>query len=228
MSRKTLPLDERLYEYLIRVSLREHSVQTELREVTARLEEADMQISPEQGQFMALLVRMLGARRALEVGVFTGYSALCVALALPEDGTLVACDVSEEWTSIGRKYWRKAGIEHRIDLRIGPALETLQRLVDSDGAGTFDFAFIDADKLSYPHYYELCLRLLRPGGVVAIDNVLWDGKVADDSVDDPEKLTIAAFNKMVHDDGRVDITLVPIADGLTLARKREVAVEHSH
>ena len=220
MSRKTLPLDDRLYDYLLRVSLREHEALRELRKRTGELEEANMQISPEQGQFMTLLVKLLGARSALEVGVFTGYSALCVALALPPDGTLIACDVSEEWTSVGREYWQKAGVADRIDLRIGPAAETLADLLRKGAQSTFDFAFIDADKLNYGEYYELCLQLLRPGGLVAIDNVLWDGKVADESYNDEETRAIAAFNRRVHADDRVDVSLVPIADGLTLARKR--------
>ena len=220
MSRKTLPLDDRLYEYLLRVSLREEPVLRALREETAQLDEADMQISPEQGQFMALLVRLMGARRALEVGVFTGYSALSVALALPEDGRLVACDVSEEWTSVGRRYWQEAGVDGRIDLRIGPAVETLERLIGEGLAGSFDFAFIDADKQNYEQYYELCLELLRPGGLVAVDNVLWSGQVADDVVEDPDARAIVAFNDMISSDGRVDLSLVPIADGLTLALKK--------
>ena len=209
-----------MYEYLLRVSLREEPVLRALREETAQLDEADMQISPEQGQFMALLVRLMGARRALEVGVFTGYSALSVALALPEDGRLVACDVSEEWTSVGRRYWQEAGVDGRIDLRIGPAVETLERLIGEGLAGSFDFAFIDADKQNYEQYYELCLELLRPGGLVAVDNVLWSGQVADDVVEDPDARAIVAFNDMISSDGRVDLSLVPIADGLTLALKK--------
>ena len=220
MSRQTLPLDDRLQDYLLRVSLREPEVMRRLREETASHPQANMQIAPEQGQLMALLVRLIGARRTLEVGVFTGYSALAVALALPDDGALLACDVSEEFTAIARRYWREAGVERKISLRLAPAIETLDAVLAEGGEGTFDFAFIDADKPSYAAYVERTLRLLRPGGLMLIDNVLWSGKVADPAVRDPDVDAIRALNESLHRDERVDLSLLPIADGLTLARKR--------
>lgn len=220
MSRQTLPLDDRLQDYLLRVSLREPEVMRRLREETASHPQANMQIAPEQGQLMALLVRLIGARRTLEVGVFTGYSALAVALALPDDGTLLACDVSEEFTAIARRYWREAGVERKITLRLAPAIETLDAVLAEGGEGTFDFAFIDADKPSYAAYVERTLRLLRPGGLMLIDNVLWGGKVADPAVSDPDVDAIRALNESLYRDERVDLSLLPIADGLTLARKR--------
>lgn len=220
MSRTTLTLDNRLHDYLLRVSLREPEILRRLREETATHPLANMQIAPEQGQFMALLVRMLGARRILEVGVFTGYSSLAMALALPPDGTIVACDVSEEYTAIARRYWEEAGVSGRIHLRIAPAEETLDTLVAQGDSATYDFAFIDADKPNYRTYYERCLTLLRPGGVVAIDNVLWSGTVADPAQSDADIEAIRALNAFVHTDGRVDMSLLPLADGLTLARKR--------
>jgi predicted O-methyltransferase YrrM len=179
-----------------------------------------MQISPEQGQFMFLLLRLIGATRCLEIGVFTGYSSLVTALALPEDGRIVACDVSEEWTAVARRYWREAGVEPKIDLRIAPALETLDRLVEAGETGRFDFAFIDADKESYLSYYERVLQLLRPGGLLAVDNVLWSGRVADPEVSDADTAALRHFNESLHRDERIDLSLVPIGDGLTLARKR--------
>lgn len=220
MSRSTLPLDERLYEYLLSVSLREPDVLRRLREETARHPQAEMQIAPEQGQFMGLLARLIGARKCLEVGVFTGYSALAVALALPYDGRLVACDVSEEFTSIGRRYWREAGVEPLIRLELGPAVRTLDALLADGEGGTFDFAFIDADKPNYAHYVERALALLRPGGLMAIDNVLWSGKVADPAVHDPDTDAIRALNEQLLGDDRIDLSLLPVGDGLTLARKR--------
>jgi predicted O-methyltransferase YrrM len=179
-----------------------------------------MQIAPEQGQFMAMLVRLLNAREILEIGTFTGYSALAMALVLPPDGRIVACDINDEWTAIGRRYWREAGVAERIDLRLAPALQTLNALLADGGQDRFDFAFIDADKTGYHAYYEACLKLVRPGGLIAVDNTLWDGRVADDSVQDADTCTIRAFNAALHDDVRVDVSLVPIGDGLTLARRR--------
>ncbi len=220
MSRRSLSLTDAVYEYLLDHSLREHPVLAELREKTAALEEADMQIAPEQGQFMGLLVKLLGVRRALEVGVFTGYSALSVALALPEDGVLVACDISREWTDVARPHWEAAGVASRIDLRLGPANDTLNGLIDAGEGGTYDFAFIDADKLGYDAYYERCLTLLRPGGLVVIDNVLRDGRVADESVDDEETVAMRRLNRKILSDDRVDMSMLPVADGLTLAQKR--------
>ncbi len=220
MSRQTLPLDERLYDYLLRVSLREPDVLRRLREETAAHPHAQMQIAPEQGQLMALLARLIGARRTLEIGVFTGYSSLAVALALPDDGRILACDVSEEYTAIARRYWWEAGVEGKISLHLGPAVETLDEVLAQGGGGTFDFAFIDADKPSYAAYVERTLQLLRPGGLMLIDNVLWSGKVADPSVHDADVDAIRALNESLRDDQRIDLSLLPVADGLTLARKR--------
>jgi len=220
MTRTTHSLTEELYGYLLDVSLRDRDVLRRLRNETARLEQASMQIGPDQGQFMGLLLELIDARNVLEVGTFTGYSALAMALALPEDGRLVACDVSEEWTSIGRRYWEEAGVAHRIDLRLGPAEDTLETLLEEGRGGTFDFVFLDADKTGYDAYYELALELLRAGGLIAVDNTLWEGKVADPAVTDADTEAIRAFNLKVKDDERVSLSLVPIGDGLTLARKR--------
>ncbi|MBX3515668.1 MAG: class I SAM-dependent methyltransferase [Rhodospirillales bacterium] len=220
MSKRTITLDDRLYDYLHAVSLREPALLARLRDETAALPEARMQIAPEQGQFMAMLVRVMNAREILEIGTFTGYSALAMALALPPDGHIVACDVSAEWTAIGRRYWREAGVAERIELRLAPAIETLEALLADGGEDRFDFAFIDADKSGYHAYYEACLTLVRPGGLIVVDNTLWDGRVADDSVQDANTCAIRAFNAALHDDVRVDLSLVPIGDGLTLARRR--------
>ncbi len=220
MANRTTPLDDTLYDYLLRVSLREADVLRRLREETANLEDASMQVAPEQGQFMALLIGLTGARKALEVGIFTGYSSLCVALALPPDGRLIACDTSREWTDVARRYWAEAGVGERIDLRLGPALDTLDGLIAGGESGTFDFAFIDADKKEYAQYYERVLDLLRPGGLVAVDNVLWQGRVVDPQRDDDDTRSIRAFNEKMHADRRVSLSLVPIGDGLTLARKQ--------
>jgi len=220
MSNKTLNVDAKLYDYLLTVSVREPSVLAELREETARLPNAGMQISPEQGALMQLLVEVMGARQCLEVGVFTGYSSTAVALSLPADGRLVACDVSVEFTDVARRYWRRAGVEERIDLRLGPALGTLDALLESGRAGTFDFAFIDADKDNYFNYYERCLKLLRPGGLLAVDNVLWEGNVVNPADDRSSTRAIRALNEVIRADTRVTISLVPIGDGLFLVRKR--------
>jgi predicted O-methyltransferase YrrM len=180
-----------------------------------------MQISPEQGQLMQMLVRLTGARHCIEVGVFTGYSALAVALALPDDGTILACDISDEFTRIGRPYWKRAGVEHRIELVLEPAVNTLDARLAAGHAGRYDFAFIDADKVGYGAYYERCLKLLRPGGLIAIDNVLWNGRVARPAEPgDEDTLALQLLNRLLHDDPRIDIALLPIGDGLTLARKR--------
>ena len=219
MSRKTLALDDRLYGYLLAHTSREHPAQVALREETARHPHGGMQISPEQGALMAFLVTLTGARRTIEVGVFTGYSALAVALALPPDGVVLACDVSEAYTRIARRYWRDAGVEARIDLRIAPALVTLDAVLAEGGAGAYDFAFIDADKTGYDAYYERCLRLLRPNGLLAIDNVLWDGAVAKDARDADTRALQALNDKIVRDE-RVDVAMLPIGDGLSLVRKR--------
>jgi len=219
MSTQTLNLTPALCDYLRAVSLREPEILTRLRQETAALPVARMQIAPEQGQFMALLVRLLGARRTLEVGVFTGYSSLVVALALPPDGKVVACDVSPEYTAIARRYWEAAGVADKIDLHLGPALETLDRFLTEGQANSFDFAFIDADKSNYDTYYERSLQLVRPGGLIAIDNVLWSGQVADPAVQDTRTNHLRSLNQKLHTDARISLSLVPIADGLTLALK---------
>lgn len=220
MSYRATVLTDRLYEYMLAQSLREPEVLRELREENLRLKEVNMQIAAEQGQFMGLLVELMGARKVFEVGTFTGYSALAMALALPEDGRLVTCDVSEEWTATARRFWRKAGVEGRIDLRLGPAVETLDGLIAAGEAASFDFAFIDADKTGYDAYYVRSLELLRPGGLIAIDNVFWDGAVADPAKHDPDTEAIRALNEKIHGDTRVTLTMVPVGDGLTLALKR--------
>ncbi|MGL5805183.1 MAG: class I SAM-dependent methyltransferase [Xenococcaceae cyanobacterium] len=217
--KKTIGIEQPLYDYLLSVSLREPEVLQQLRTETAKLPLGVMQIAPEQGQFMALLVKLMGAKKTLEVGVFTGYSSLCVALSLPNDGKLIACDVSDEYTTVARRYWEKAGIANKIDLRIAPAIETLDELLAAGEAETFDFAFIDADKSNYYNYYERALQLVRVGGLIAIDNVLWSGAVADREVRDNRTNKIREFNQKLYQDDRVTISLVPIADGLTLALK---------
>jgi predicted O-methyltransferase YrrM len=220
MYKKSFGVSDDLYRYISANSLTEPDILAKLRQETANHPQARMQISPEQGQFMGLLVQLMGAKKTLEVGVFTGYSSLSVALALPADGKLVACDVSDEYTSIARRYWQAAGVTDKIDLHIAPALETLDRLLE-DQAETFDFAFIDADKGNYENYYDRAFQLIRPGGLIAIDNVLWSGRVADP--DDHDKLTqtIRAFNQKLAKDDRVVLSLLPIADGLTLALKKQ-------
>ncbi len=220
MSSRTLTMTDTLHGYLTGAVSRESAILRELREETAGIPHAGMQISPEQGQFMQLLLKLVGARKTLEIGVFTGYSSLATALALPPDGRIVACDVSEEWTAMARRYWAKAGVADRIDLRIAPAVETLDGLIADGHAGTFDFAFIDADKEAYDAYYERALTLLRPGGLVAVDNALWSGRVADPAANDPDTAALRTLNAKLRDDERVDFSLVPIGDGLALARKR--------
>jgi len=220
MSSRTIVLNDALYEYLLSVSLREPDVLCRLREETAKMPQHNMQISPEQGQFMALLVELTGARKCLEVGTFTGYSTLSLALALPEDGQIVACDISEEFTSRAKPYWQKAGVAGKIDLRLGPALETLDALIADGESGAFDFAFIDADKVNYQGYFQRALDLIRRGGLILVDNVLWSGAVVDPARDDEDTEAIRAFNKARAGDPRISLSLVPIGDGLTLARKR--------
>jgi predicted O-methyltransferase YrrM len=219
MSIRTLQLDDRLYRYVLDHSLREHPAQSALREATRRHPHAGMQISPEQGQLMAMLIRLMGARRTIEVGVFTGYSALAVALALPDDGQVLACDISDDYTRIGRPFWEQAGVAHKIDLQLAPALQTLDARLAAGEAGRYDFAFIDADKTGYDDYYERCLRLLRVGGLIAIDNTLWGGEVARPA-NDADTLALQALNVKLHRDERIDLSLLPIGDGVTLARKR--------
>ncbi len=221
MSNASIGLDEALHEYLLSVGVREPRVLSQLRERTAALPQHGMQIAPEQGALLALLVRLTGARRCLEVGTFTGYSSTAVALALPPDGHLLCCDVSAEWTDVARQTWEAAGVADRVELRLGPALDTLDGLLADGAAGTFDFAFIDADKPNYDGYVERTLRLVRRGGLIAIDNVLWSGRVADPAVDDGSTLAIRALNAKLATDERVEVALVPIGDGLTLLRVRD-------
>ena len=220
MGKESLGLDSRLYEYLLSVSLREVEVLTKLRQETSQHSASIMQISPDQGQFMALLIKLLGATKTLDIGVFTGYSSLVVALALPEHGRVIACDRDPRATAIARRYWQEAGVAHKIELRLAPALETLDKLIADGESGSFDFAFIDADKRNYSNYYERALTLIRPGGAVAIDNVLWFGGVADPHDTDKRTVAIREFNQKLHQDTRVDISMLAIADGLTLALKK--------
>lgn len=215
-----LLLPEPIHDYLVASSLREPKILRRLREETAPHPRAVMQIPPEQGQFMALVAEMLGARKAIEVGVFTGYSSLAVAMALPEDGRLVACDVSEEYTAIARRYWREAGVEHKVDLQIRPALETLRALLETPERGQFDLVFIDADKTNYANYYECALELLRPGGVIMIDNVLWSGRLTDPNDNDADTVALREFNRKLRADSRVSLSMLPLGDGVTLALKR--------
>ena len=209
-----------VFEYLTSVSVREPAILKKLRDETAALPNATMQISADQGQFMALIVQLMGARRTLEVGVFTGYSSLAVALALPADGRITACDVSDEYTSVARRYWKEAGVDHMIDLQLRPALETLNQLLAEGRGRTFDFAFIDADKTNYEGYYECALELLRPGGLIMVDNTLWSGRVADPNDNEKDTVAIRRFNKKLHTDSRVTLSMLSIGDGVTLALKR--------
>lgn len=219
MANKSITLTDELYTYLLSVSLREPDILRQLREETAADPMAGMQIAPEQGQFMALLTKLTGAAKCLEVGVFTGYSALWVALSLPAHGRLTACDISEEWTSVARRYWATAGVADKIDLHLGPALDSLDAFLAEGQASSYDFAFIDADKQNYDGYYERALRLLRTGGLLVIDNVLWGGRAADAQCVDADTQAIRALNEKIHRDPRVTPSLIPVADGLTLALK---------
>ena len=219
MANRNTPLDDELRAYLVAHSARETAAQSGLREATRSHPSAGMQIGPEQAQLLGLLVKLVGARRAIEIGVFTGYSALAVALALPADGKLLACDISEEYTRVGRPFWEQAGVAGKIELRLGPALATLDARIAAGEAGSYDFAFIDADKAGYDAYYERCLVLLRPGGLIAIDNVLWGGSVARPAAD-ADTAALQALNAKIHADERVDMAMLPIGDGVTLARKR--------
>ena len=220
MSNRTIEITESIYQYLCDHSLREDPILKDLRDHTYDMEERAMQIAPEQGQFMQMLVKLIGAKNTIEVGVFTGYSSLAIALELPEDGRIVACDVNPQYTSVAEKFWVSAGVRKKIDLRIGTDKDTLSELISHDGlANTFDFAFIDADKVNYEHYYELCLQLVRPGGLITIDNVLWGGAIADENIIDTDTNSIRILNDKLHMDERIDLSLVPIGDGLTLALK---------
>lgn len=220
MTTQTIGLGDDLSDYMREVSVRERPVLARLRRDTARLENAHLQIAPEQGQFLSLLVELIGARRVLEIGTFTGYSALAMALALPEGGRLVTCDLAEDYTLTARRYWAEAGVTNRIDLRLAPAIQTLDGLIAEGQRGRFDLAFIDADKENYSAYYERCLTLLRPGGLIVADNVLWGGAVIDPDANDVDTQAIRNFNARLADDERVSVSLVPIGDGLFLARKR--------
>ena len=220
MSNRTLPLNDELYEYLLSSSLRESDLLRRLRQETAQNPYARMQISPEQGQFLAFLVKLIQASKTIEIGVFTGYSSLCVALALPEDGRIVACDISEEYTSMAQRYWREAGIEKKIELHLAPALKTLDRLFEQGQGSSFDLVFIDADKENYIPYYECSLRLVRAGGLIVVDNVLWGGSVIDEQKQDAETKAIREFNKHVSQDPRVELSMLPLADGVTLALRK--------
>lgn len=220
MSNKTMGLSDELAAYVVGVGTREPDVLARLREETAALPQHGMQIAPEEGAFLALLVELTGARRCIEVGTFTGYSSTAVALALPDDGRLVCCDVSEEWTSMARKYWDEAGVAGKIDLRIAPAAETLDQLLSDDEESTYDFAFVDADKSGYDGYYEQLLRLVRPGGLIAFDNTLWNGRVLDQDPEDDDTRAIQALNTKLAGDERITLCLLPVADGVTLARRR--------
>lgn len=220
MTDRRLQITDEIHRYLIDNSVREPEVLARLRAATASLPLAQMQIGPEQGQLMALLARLMGAKRCIEIGVFTGYSSLAVALALPPDGRILACDVSEEWTAIARRFWREAGVEHKIELKLQPAVRTLEQLLAAGEAGQYDFAFVDADKPAYETYYEQLLKLLRPGGLIALDNTLWSGAVADPNATESNAVALRALNAKLHRDERIDLSLLPVGDGLTLARKR--------
>lgn len=213
------PMSDSLYEYVLSVSLREPEPLRALREDTSKLSEAEWQIAPEQGPFLALLVQLMGAKHCLEVGTFTGYSAAWVASVLPADGRIICCEINETFAAVARKHWAAAGVAGKIELRMAPALDTLNQLLASKRAGMFDYAFIDADKSNYDVYYEKCLELIRPGGLIAIDNTLWDGKVADPTVTDADTVGIRALNAKLLGDNRVSLSFLPFADGLTLARK---------
>ena len=219
MSSDTIELNRSLRDYLINVSVKEHSVLKILREETLKLDEFQMQISPEQGSFLSFLVNLINAKHTLDIGVFTGYSSLVVALQLPQNGYVTACDTNEEWTEIAQKYWKEAKVEDKIDLHIAPAVETLEKLISNGNEGLYDFSFIDADKINYQHYFEQSLVLVRKGGVIAIDNVLWGGRVLDNSDTDPATRAIREFNSRLYKDERVAISMIPIGDGLTLAQK---------
>jgi len=219
LSNQTLSIDDRLYQYLCAVSVNESDLLQQLREETKSVEFSNMQIAPEQGQFMSLLVKLIGAKKAIELGTYTGYSSICIAGALAEGGRLTCCDDSEKWTNVAKKYWALANLNDKISLELQPAEKTLQRLLDEGEASSFDFIFIDADKQNYSIYYEQGLRLLRKGGLMAVDNTLWSGSVADPDNNEPGTRAIRRFNDMLKEDTRVTMSLVPIGDGLTLIIK---------
>ncbi|MEM7363688.1 MAG: class I SAM-dependent methyltransferase [Pseudomonadota bacterium] len=217
---RNISMNDTLYQYILDNTLRDQEILQRLREETSLDRDGDMQVGPDQGQLLALLAKLTNAKRTIEVGVFTGYSTLCTAMALPDDGEIIACDISRRWTSIATRYWREAGVDSKIKLHLAPGQETLQALIDDNQVGSFDFAFIDADKTGYDAYYELCLTLLRPGGLIAIDNVLWGGAVANPKRQDADTVALRALNAKLKDDDRVDLSMLPIGDGLTLALKR--------
>lgn len=219
MSNRTLSIDDRLYDYLCDVAVNEPALLRQLREETAQIEYSEMQISPEQGQFMTLLIKLMGAKRAIEIGTYTGYSSICVASAMPDNGKLICCDISPQWTAIAEKYWALAKLDNKIELHTQPAEKTLQRLLDEGAEKSFDFVFIDADKQNYIMYYEMALRLLRKGGIIAVDNTLWSGAVADPENMEPGTRAIRRFNEMVKEDNRVSKSTLTIGDGLTLILK---------
>jgi predicted O-methyltransferase YrrM len=220
VSKQTLNLTPSLYHYMLSVSVREPAILKSLREETAKLPSSVMQISPEQGQFMAFLIGLIGAKKTLEIGVYTGYSSLAVALALPNNGQIIACDINTETSTIAKRFWREAGVEQKIDLKVAPALETLNQLIENGASNTFDFVFIDADKQNYANYYEHSLTLVRPGGLILIDNVLWSGRVADPSDHDKQTEAIRQLNAMIYQDERVNLSLLPVGDGISLLQKR--------
>ena len=219
MTRKTLTITDEIYDYLLSVSLKETEIQQELRKITAKHKMAMMQVSPDQGQFMALLVQLINAKKIIEIGVFTGYSSLCMAMAMPEDGKIIACDINKEYTDVARSYWQKAGVNKKINLILAPAIQTLDNLIKQNEEGTFDFAFIDADKPEYPDYYERTLKLIRSGGLIMIDNVLWYGKPANPEENDKDTRAIRDFNQKLFKDKRIRLSMLSIADGVTLALK---------
>jgi len=221
MKPKSTWMNEEIYQYMMKHSLREADILRELRIETSNHPWARMQICPIQGQLMALLTKLVGATKSIEVGVFTGYSSLAVALAMPDHGTILACDINEEFTQIAQRYWQKAGVAHKINLKLAPAQQTLSQILsDKSQHGSFDFAFIDADKQNYASYYESCLTLVKSGGLILVDNTLWDGRVADEQVQDADTLAIRQLNSFIHQDQRVDLSLLPVADGLSILRKR--------
>jgi predicted O-methyltransferase YrrM len=220
MSVRTLALDERLYEYFLSVALRETAIMAELREETSRHPLAEMQIAPETAPFIQMLLRLMGARRTIELGVYTGYSALATALALPDDGYILACDVNAEFCAMGQRYWKRAGVERKIDLVIAPALQTLDARLAAGEAGSYDFAFVDADKPAYAAYFERLLKLLRPGGLIAFDNTLGTSGIPFTQQDTPNAKAIFALNEQLRDDARIDLSMLTLGEGLTLARKR--------
>jgi len=220
MSSSTIGLNNELRKYMLDVSFRDDEILKQLREETLTLKEAQMQISPEQGAFLSILTKILNAKKTLDIGVFTGYSSLVVARELPDDGSVVACDTSIEWTSIAKKYWKLAGVDNKVGLHLAPARETLEKLIEDGQASTYDFSFIDADKINYQSYYEYSLTLVKPGGIIAVDNVLWSGQVIDEYDSEPATRAIRSFNEQLYQDDRVSISMVPIGDGLTLAYKK--------